>query len=99
MIVSRTIFYAKWGRVDELKAMMTGMFQGDLPEGVHGARILSDLDGRFFRLIAEVEFDDLAAWERWRSQDLEPGGNDHTDPMRELVEWGEQEFYTLEATF
>jgi hypothetical protein len=64
---------------------------------VTGGRLLTDLDGRFFRLIAELEFESLSAWDRWRSSELGGGGDDHTNRMAELVEWGEQEFYTVEA--
>ena len=100
MIVSRSIFYAKWGKVDALKAMMKGMFEGELPEGVKHGRLLTDLDGRYFRLIAELEFENLAAWESWRNREFASGsgGGDQTDPMTELAEWGEQEFYTVEVS-
>lgn len=101
MIVGRTIFYAKWNRVDELKSMMHGMFDGERPEGMRGARLLTDLSGRFYRLVIEVEFDTLASWEVWRNAAFvggDAGDSTPPDPMRDLVEWGEQEFYTLEAS-
>ncbi len=99
MIVARTIFYAKWGKVDQLKAIMKGMFEGQRPPQMKGARLYTDLDGRFFRMITEIEFEDLASWESWRNAAFGGGGEgavDQSDPMADLVEWGEQEFYTLE---
>jgi hypothetical protein len=99
MIVARTIFYAKWGRIDELKQMFQGMFSGEQPSEVRRGRILTDLSGRFFKMVVETDHDSLAAWEEWRAKMFSSGGasEDTTDPMRELVEWGQQEFYTLES--
>src|SRR5687768_9851320 len=100
MIVARTVFYAKWGRIDELKQMFQEMFTGQQPEETKGARMLTDLSGRFFKMVVETKHESLADWEAWRAKmffsDSDGGAaGDTTDPMRDLVEWGAQEFYTL----
>jgi hypothetical protein len=99
MIVARTVFYAKWGRVDELREMFRSVLSGEQPEEVKGGRMLTDLSGRFFKMVVETEHESLAAWEIWRNKMFSgsDGGQDPTDPMSDLVEWGEQEFYTVEA--
>jgi hypothetical protein len=96
MIVARAIFYVKWGRIDELKQMFEPLFVGAQPEEVKGGRMLTDLSGRFYKLVVETEHVSLAAWEAWRAKTFSGGGSDDTSEMGQLVEWGQQEFYTLE---
>ena len=43
------------------------MLEGAGPGAPQGGRILTDLSGRFFKLVVESEFESLAAWEAWRS--------------------------------
>jgi heme-degrading monooxygenase HmoA len=98
MIVDRTVLYAKWGRIDELKEIFKGMLEAPQPAGVMGGRILTDLSGRFFRLIVETEFEDLAAWENWRATEFsKPEFAEMFAKTADLVESGSQEFYTLEV--
>jgi hypothetical protein len=97
MIVDRTILNAKWGRIDELKEIFKGFFEAEQPAGVMGGRILTDLSGRFFRLIVETEFENLAAWENWRANEFsKPEFAEMFAKTAELVESGAQEFYTIE---
>jgi hypothetical protein len=97
MIVDRTILIAKWGRIDELKEIFKGYLEGEQPQGVLGGRILTDLSGRFFRLILETEFENLAAWENWRATEFaKPEFGEMFAKTADLVESGSQEFYTIE---
>ena len=61
--------------------------------------MLTDLSGRFFKMVVETKHESLADWEAWRAKMFfsdGAAGGDTTDPMRDLVEWGALEFYTLE---
>ncbi len=66
MIVERLNFRAKYGRGDELVALMTSYATDVGPKiGVDGAslkRIYTDLTGSMFTVQAEIEYADLAAY-------------------------------------
>lgn len=99
MIVDRTVLNCKWGKGDEVVAAFKEMFALPQPAGVKGGRILTDLSGKFFRVVLEMEMENLAAWEQWRAQTFQsPEFGELFGRISELIESGTLEFYTVEAT-
>ncbi len=96
MILMRNVFQAKYGRGDDLVALMQGV-QGLLAK--HGGaqqRILTDLAGPFFTVIAEIEFESLADFERsFGEMFADPEFEQWFSRMPELVESGSREFFTI----
>jgi hypothetical protein len=94
MIVVRDTFQAKYGKGNELVALFKE-FGETWPQ--YGHRILTDLSGPFFTVVAESEVESLAAWET-TSEELfaDPKFADWFDRMTPLVKTGKREFFHLE---
>ncbi|MGQ0679328.1 MAG: hypothetical protein ACT4OM_06715 [Actinomycetota bacterium] len=102
MIVDRTILNCKWGHGDEVVAIFKEVFapMQTASEGVKGGRVLTDLSGKFFRVIVETELENLAAWEKWRAEMFQaPEFAETFAKTADLVESGSVEFFTIEAEF
>lgn len=99
MIVDRTVLNCKWGKGDEVVEAFKAVFAMPQPEGSTGGRILTDLSGEFFRVVLETQFENLAAWERWRATMFtSPEFGELFGRTADLIVSGTQEFYTVEAT-
>ena len=95
MILERNVFQAKYGRGDELVAVMKKMRPLMKRAGARDLRVLTDLSGPFFTVIAEATFENLAASEATSSMFGEPAFEKLMSAMAELVESGSREFYTI----
>lgn len=94
MIVIRHVFQAKYGKADELVAIMKEM-QKAMPDARQ--RVLTDLSGQFFTVVQEFEVESLAEWERRFKEML--AASDFPDWFSRsapLIESGRREIYTLE---
>lgn len=100
MILVRDIFQAKFGKIDELVALMKGMVEGapaDTPPAFRKARLLTDMSGPFFTAVIETEFESMAEWEAaWTKLMSMQASADMNDRMNELVRSGRREFYRIE---
>ncbi len=95
MIIVRDVFHAKYGRGDELVALFRE-FRSTMPQLGDKMRLLTDASGRFFQVVTESEFDNLAAYEEFTRMEMA-----HADfagwfaRMVDCTEGGSREFYNL----
>ena len=96
MIVVRNVFYAKYGKGDEL----VSLFKEYKPTlgAEYRQRILTDASGKFFTVVLEYEVESLAEWEQatrrlFGTKDFESWFARSVP----LVESGYREFYNVEA--
>jgi hypothetical protein len=95
MVIVRTVFYAKYGRGDELVALLK-QFNPPAEAGVR-SRIMTDLHGRFFTIVQEFEVESITAWETESRKMF--GEKDFQDIMARtvpLIESGYKEFWNVE---
>lgn len=78
MIVVREVFQLHYGKAREALALMKEMMKASSMMSANPPRLLTDAVGRYYTLIMESEFQDLAAFEKAMSE--ERGG----EGMREL---------------
>lgn len=98
MLIARHVFQAKYGRADELVALFRELNARMREDGQETPRfrILTDVSGRFFTVVTEVEVENLADWEgRFRTSMARPWIGEWFGRMTPLVESGSREFYTL----
>lgn len=96
MILVRDVFQAKYGKGDELVALFKEI-GGEWGPGFYG-RVLTDLSGTFFTVVAEMEVESLAEWERRRAELFAlPEFGEWFARMAPLVESGGREFYNIEG--
>ena len=95
MVLVRDVFQAKYGRGDELVALLKEA-RDKWPQP-YASRILTDLSGQFFTVVAEMEVPSLAEWERSMSEEFAaPEFGDWFSRMVPLVDSGRREYYTVE---
>ena len=98
MVVARQVFQAKYGRGDELVALLKELNMR-LQEGggaVARFRILTDVSGPFFTVVTEAEVENLAAWEGGFQEAMnQPWMEEWFGRMTPLVESGSREFYSV----
>lgn len=102
MILVRTEFQCKWGRVREVvdgfKAQVEGAGDQDV---IKRTRILTDLSGRFDRVVIESEIESIDAYldfmqAMFASPEFQEMQADlETGPYQS----GSRDFYTIEATY
>jgi hypothetical protein len=98
MIVVRYIINAKWGRGDEVvKEFKTLVGINErITGGKNNSRLMTDLSGKFFTLVEEVEFNSLGEWEEVRQKTFaDPEFQKSMTRITDLIETGSTEFYTL----
>src|SRR5439155_22293116 len=98
MIVVRLIFQAKFGKAGELaNQFKTGTRQ--IGERYGGrSRVLTDLSGQFDTVVMEIEAENLALWERNRSEVFtSPEFRETFGRTSELILSGRTEFYNIEG--
>jgi hypothetical protein len=94
MILVRDIFQAKYGKGDELVALF--MEIGEKWGPAFYGRVLTDLSGPFFTVVAEMEVESLAEWELRRAELFAlPEFGEWFARMQPLVESGQREFYNI----
>jgi len=92
-IIVRNVFQAKYGRGDELVALMK---EAQEKMGLPFERILTDASGQFFTVVTEQEVASLAEWERMLPKlfaDKRFGA--WFQKMSALVDGGRREFYNV----
>ena len=95
MIVVRNVFQAKYGKGNDLVALIREANKL-WPTRGQNFRILTDLSGQFFTVVTEVDIENLAAFEAASQATF----SDERFPawferMTQLVEGGRREFYTI----
>ena len=102
MILVRTEFQCKWGRVqeaiDSFKAMSAMMDDQDV---IKRTRLMTDLSGRFDTLIVESEVESIDAYfAMLHAAFADPEFQaTQSPPADSLYQTGKRQFYTIEATF
>lgn len=98
MIVARQVFQAKYGRGDELVALMRELNErlskdlGKFPP----FRILTDASGNFFTVVTEIEIESFAEWESLFSEAMnQPWLGEWFQKTAEIIDSGHREFYNL----
>jgi len=94
MILVRDVFQARYGKADELVALFNELRENLAAD--YAYRILTDVTGTFFTVVAETELESLAAWEELTSDLFAmPEFADWFARMTPLVESGRREFYQV----
>ena len=96
MILNRIIFHAKFGGASKVVEMLkqSRLPSGELPSRM---RILTDRTGRFDTIVLEIEAETLADHDRMRAAMFAEAENQERGrEMLELIDWGEQQFWTIE---
>ncbi len=95
MIMTRTVFQAKWGKADELVAgIAESMRQGGGFEAKeHKVKLLTDLSGEFHTVVILAQYESLAACEQFRARLFSsPEFQENTSRGDDLMVSGRQEF-------
>jgi hypothetical protein len=96
MILVRDVFQAKYGKGDELVAVLKD--GGELMRkhaGLSG-RILTDASGPFFTVVTETEAESLGQWEQAIANGFgDPAFEEWFARMVPLVDWGRRDFFTV----
>ncbi len=96
MILVRTVFQVKWGRMDEVLAGMAQMRSINEAMGARGVRVLTDLGGPMFTLVQEMEVESLGEWEQKRGELFaNPEFQAMAARMPDVFESGRTEFYNI----
>ncbi len=98
MIVERVVFQAKYGKGDELVALFKQMSKDASASGPgRHFRVLTDRSGTFFTVVVEMEWENLAEWEKGMAQMFSDRRAQETmDRSIPLIESGRREFYNVE---
>ncbi len=97
MIVERLVFQAKYGKGDDLVAVLKEL-QKIAPSGMgRNPRLLTDRTGPFFTIVAESEWASLAEWEKaFGSIFADAKVRDLLGRSTAFIESGRREFYNVE---
>jgi len=96
MIIVRDVFQAKYGQGSDLAALFKEAKEKWSTQ--YAGRILTDASGPFFVVVAETEFESLAAFEQKSGEIFSmPEFGDWFERMTQLVESGRREFYNIET--
>ncbi len=98
VIVERVVFQAKYGKGDELVRLFKQMSK-EAPASATGQnfRVLTDRSGAFFTVVIEMEWENLAEWEKGFAQMFStPQSQDLMARSTPLIESGRREFYNVE---
>ncbi len=98
MIVERLVFQAKYGKGDELVALMKQMSKEMSASGPgRNFRVLTDRSGTFFTVVVEFEWESLGEWEKGFAQMVsDRSAQEAMDRSIALIESGRREFYNVE---
>lgn len=102
MLLVREVFHCKPGKVHSLADKFKSLSDAGQKAGMPRMRILTDFSGaEYWTLVAEMEVDDLAAYEKMVSN---PANADFTKAFEttmsgyhDLVDHGRREIYRIEA--
>lgn len=102
MILVRFVCQARSGRSSDLVAGFKQSLEvaGTVVGPKVRARLLTDLSGPFDTVVQELEIESLAEWERLRGVLFSnPQFQEAEAEMPDVIESGQTEFYTIEATW
>jgi len=92
MYIIREIFYLQFGRYREAKALIDEGMQKHLLLQPPGSRILTDFSGEGYRLIIELPYATLAAYEADLKKELSGAGwKEWYEKFKLLVRYSERE--------
>ena len=95
MLVVRNIFRAKYGMGDALVQHILGSME--IWQGGNDFRLMTDASGPFFTVVAEMTFDDFAAFEASEKAEFAlPQFGEWFEKMVPLVDSGSREFWTVQ---
>jgi hypothetical protein len=95
MIVERNVFQAKYGRGDELVALMKEGRELVARMGARKQRVLTDLTGPFFTVVWESEYESMAEMEKGMAHMSDPEFGPWFERMVPLVDHGSRELFTI----
>jgi hypothetical protein len=100
MITERVTFRAKYGRGDELIALMKGSPEQMPMEGVVGTRLYTDFTGAMFTVAMEFDYEDLDSYAAATKAGMAQYGNPEFEnwfkQTVELTEGGEKQLFNSE---
>jgi hypothetical protein len=98
MVLVRFEFNCKWGTSGEVATLMSeGIRIMEESLGARRVRVLTDLSGKFNRVIQEVEIESMAEWEATRGEIFQhPEFLKNQEKMSAMIESGSMELYTIE---
>ena len=92
MYIIREIFHLHFGKYRDAKALFDEAFQKDFLIQPPGARLLTDFSGEGYRLIMELPFETLAAYETALQRELNAKEwKDWYEKFKPLVRFSERE--------
>ena len=92
MYIVREIFHLQFGRYREAKALIDEGLQKQLLLQPSGSRILTDFTGEGYRLILELPYPSLAAYEEDLKKELGgEGWKEWYEQFKELMRYSERE--------
>ena len=95
MILVRNIFQAKYGRGDELVALLKEGEKMMTRSSFANQRVLTDVTGQFFTVVMEHEVPSLAEYEKSMALMGDPDFGPWFARMTELVDNGRREIFTI----
>ena len=96
MILVRTVFQVKWGKMDEVLSAMAEMRAMGEAMGMPAGRILTDLGGQMFTFVQEFEVESLDQWQQGRQEMFSnPEWQAMAARMPDVFESGRVEFYNI----
>jgi hypothetical protein len=100
MIQSRTVYQAKFGKIDQAVELFTRLpriLPPDMTRDVH-YHLLTDISGPMYTLVEEMMIPSLAAWEPAREQLFShPEFAEWFKGFQQYLDGGRHEFYTVEG--
>lgn len=97
MILSRTVFQAKFGKANDLVTAFKHSLSDELIVSLQ-PRILTDISGSFDTVVFETTHESLATLEEFRKALFARSeASEESSPMAELIASGRNEYYTIES--
>jgi hypothetical protein len=96
MILVRQVFQVKFGRMDEVLAVLKAASESS-PGSSGITRVLTDISGNNFTLVFESKAESLDAhWEGMQASFENPDMAAQMNHLMQYMESGHREFYTIE---
>ncbi|MDP9313244.1 MAG: hypothetical protein M3R24_20560 [Chloroflexota bacterium] len=96
MILVRTVFQVKWGKMDEVLAGMAQMRAITDAMGMGNVRVITDLSGPMFTLVQEREVESIEqSQQQMQALFRNPEWQAMSARMPDLFESGRTEFYNI----
>jgi hypothetical protein len=102
MILVRDVFHCKFGRGDEMVALMKQIFDNfaTAESPVKSVRILTDASGPFFTVVTETVIESIEAHKRLLEESFaRPEFGQEFGKMIELVDSGHRDYYNIAVEY